>query len=411
MTSEWRHGWPLVATVAAVLASGGTLWAFVSSLFIDGITAEFGWTRGELAAISAFAALGALSAPFLGWAADRFGSRIVGTLGTTALAIMYLGLTLAKTKLEFQLLAIGVGAFITASGSLVMARPIIQWFDRSRGLALGVATMGSSLAGIGVPLVVQDLIADYGWRAGYYFLAGAALVICVPLIALFVRERPGPARHIDLADLEGIAPETDPPAPRIHWRQVVVRPVFWFLAIGLLCVNMAGSGLLSQLAVLLKDKGISPEWAAAGISIYAGAIIVGRLGCGWLLDRLPPALVACAFTLVPAMGCAALIPSSVPFVIAAVAVACSGLQQGSETDVLAFFVSRIFGARNFSMVFGMIVTIGIAGTVGGGLMFGLTFDHTGSYDVALLVSVALFLTGAGCFLSVGRVPTSNGSVR
>jgi sugar phosphate permease len=402
MPPEWKRGWPVVVAVAAVIASGGSLWGYVSSLFIDGITKEYGWTRGDLAVVSSFAAIGGLSAPLLGWATDRYGARPVAILGTLALATMYVGLTLARSKFEFQLFAIGIGAFITASGSLVVARPVIQWFDKSRGMALGFATLGASIAGIVAPILMQSLIEDFGWRAGYYALAASAAFICVPIIFFFIRERPGAAQSDEdaaLAELHG-APPILPP---LRWLQILRTPTFWLLALALFCMNVAGSGLLSQLAVLLQDKGISAEAAAAGISVFAGSIIVGRLGCGYLIDRFPPEVVACAFTLVPAMGCAALITGEIRFAFAAAAIACAGLQQGSETDVMAYFISRIYGAANFGKTYGLIATIGIAGTVCGSLLFGISYDRTGDYDLALFVSVCLFLTAAGSILAVGPV--------
>lgn len=402
MTPEWKRGWPIVAGVAAVIGTGGALWGYVSSLFIPGITQEFGWTRGDLALISSFAAIGGISAPFLGWAADRYGARPVAMLGTLALAAMYVALTLAQSQMQFQLAAIGIGAFITASGALVVARPILQWFDRSRGFALGLATLGASIAGIGVPVLIQMLIADYGWRAGYLALAASAVFLCVPVIYFFIRERPGAIHHADDLGLSDL-PEGAPELPRKTWDQVLRTPTFWLLAVALFGMNIAGSGLLSQMAVLLQDKGISPALAAAGISIFAASVIVGRIGCGYLLDRFPPEAVACAFTIVPAIGCAALITGNIGFGLAAIAVALAGLQQGSETDVIAYFISRVYGIANFSMVFGMVVVIGILGTVLGSVMFGLIHDRTGDYDLALLISVGCFLIAAGCLLAAGPI--------
>jgi nitrate/nitrite transporter NarK len=402
MTPEWKRGWPIVVSVAAVIGTGGALWGYVSSLFIPGITAEFGWTRGDLALISSFAAIGGLSAPFLGWATDRFGARPVAILGTLALALMYLALTAARTQMEFQLAAVGIGAFITASGALVIARPIIQWFDKSRGLALGLATLGASIAGIGVPVLMQLLVSEYGWRAGYQALAFSAAFICVPIVYFFIRERPGASHHVDDLALTDF-PDGAPDLPRLMWHQVIRKPTFWLLAIALFGMNLAGSGLLSQMAVLLQDKGISPVMAATGISIFAASVIVGRVGCGFLLDRFPPEIVACAFTIVPAIGCAALITGNISFGLAAIAVAFAGLQQGAETDVLAYFISRVFGAASFSIVFGMIATIGILGTVMGSVMFGLIHDRTGDYDLALMISVGCFLSAAWCLLATGPI--------
>jgi predicted MFS family arabinose efflux permease len=148
------------------------------------------------------------------------------------------------------------------------------------------------------------------------------------------------------------------------------------------------------MAVLLQDKGIPAHLAAIGISVYAGAIIIGRVGCGFLLDRFSPASVAAIFTTIPAMGCIALITPEISFLFAAIAVAMAGLQQGSETDVMAYFISRNFGVASFSLVFGMVITAGVIGTVSGGILFGFTHDFTKSYDLALMASACLFMSAA-----------------
>lgn len=403
MREEWRRGWPVVAGVAAAIATGGSLFQYVSSLFIPGLSAEFGWTRGDIGAIAAMAGFGALLAPVIGWAADRFGVKPVAGGLTLVLAALYLGLTIAETLNQFRNLAIGIGFVILASTSLVLARPIVQWFDRGRGLALGLSLVGVSVSAILVPPLVHELIAAHGWRAGYYTLAALAAFVCVPVILLYVNERPGFSHRVPLGQEEA-ASVHGPMGVALTWRAMVQRRDFWLLCGALFCLNLAGAGILSQLAVLLTDRGVDGRLAASAISLYAAAIIVGRLGCGFLLDRLPSALVACVFTLLPAIGCTLLLIQGLPLAAMALAVFMAGLQQGSESDVMAFFIARQFGLVNFSAVFGYVVMTGAVGTALSSLMFGLAHDRTGSYDAALFAATAFFTLGAGTLLAIGPAP-------
>jgi nitrate/nitrite transporter NarK len=132
--------------------------------------------------------------------------------------------------------------------------------------------------------------------------------------------------------------------------------------------------------------------------------VVGRIACGYLFDRLPPARVAFVFTLAPALGCAFLLTQELSFPLAAVAVLLVGLQQGSEVDVIAYFVSRCFGMRQYSSIYGTVAMLGHFGTVGGVVAFGVIFDLTGTYQVALMISVASFILASLSLLSIGAIP-------
>jgi MFS family permease len=181
------------------------------------------------------------------------------------------------------------------------------------------------------------------------------------------------------------------------------RAIFGFLtivALALAAINAAGTGLLSQLAPLLEERGLTAAGAAQALSVYAGGLIVGRLGCGALLDRLPAARVAATFTLGPALGCALLFSGTPALAFAAAALI--GIQQGAETDVLAWFVSRVFGMRCYGAIFGAVLTIGYTGTIIGILLIGRSYDWTGDYDIAVITAGAAFVVGALGFLLIGR---------
>jgi len=91
------------------------------------------------------------------------------------------------------------------------------------------------------------------------------------------------------------------------------------------------------------------------------------------------------------------------FVVACIAVALIGIQQGSELDLIAFFVSRSFGFANYSSIFGAIATAGALSTASGLVLFGKVHDAFGTYDIALVIGATAFLIGAAAFYATGRV--------
>jgi nitrate/nitrite transporter NarK len=397
-STEWRRGWTVVLGVAIAAGTGGGLFFYISSLFIEGLTQEFGWSRGEIAGVFGIAGLGALLSPVIGWLADRYGFRRVAFFCSLGLISLFTAFAFYRGPLiGFLALSACYGFVAVGTAALIYTRPINGWFDKSRGLALGVSTLGVSIFAIVTPPLMHAVMAEHGWRAGYLVLAVLAGGLGLPAMLLLVRNPPREVAGSDAppAPLEGMTPTA-----------AIRTAPFWLMALALAAINGAGTGLLSQLAPLLQDKGLSSASAAQALSMYAAGLIVGRLGCGALIDRLPAARVAAAFTLLPALGCAVLFGGGFGALpaLAFGAALLIGVQQGAETDVLAWFVARLFGLRCYGAIFGAVLSVGYTGTIVGIVMFGVTHDLTGAYDLALIGAAAAFLLGATAFLFIGPAP-------
>jgi predicted MFS family arabinose efflux permease len=291
------------------------------------------------------------------------------------------------------------GIFGGGTGALAYTRPVVANFNRQRGLALGVATAGTSVAALIIPSILALVVASYGWRAGYYVLIVTTLFIGLPIALTLI----GNAR-------EGAASATDevPDEGHVTTRDATVAEAlrssrFWLLAIALMAINIPGSGVVGQLAPMISDKGLSEAAVAIIMSIYAAGLMAGRLITGFSLDRLSPPLVASVSTFIPAIGVLLLLIPTPSFAVAGIAVALLGLQQGSEVDLLAYFVSRSFGLKNYSSIYGLIAVAGASSTATALVLFGEMHDVTGSYDIALWVGAMGFLVGTAAFASLSRV--------
>lgn len=155
---------------------------------------------------------------------------------------------------------------------------------------------------------------------------------------------------------------------------------------------------------MLGDAGLSRN-EAASVALFVGpAMIVGRLGTGFLYDMLPTRLVtAVAFTL-PALACLWLLMLPLDFTTAAALAVLIGLGMGSEVDAVAYLSSRYFGTRRYGLIFGMLISvyslaIGIASW-----LVGMAFDATGNYDAVLLTLVGGVIVAIMLMLSLGAPP-------
>jgi predicted MFS family arabinose efflux permease len=391
---EWRRGWRVVAAGMVGIGTGPGLYQNLSSLFTPGMSADFGWSRGDIATAAGVGLLGAVAAPVLGRLVDRFGVRpmIVGAMLT--LAATYAGLAAIGGALwQYQLLVLMLTLTVPGTSAVVYGKLIGAAFVRQRGLALGLATSGLSLTTLALPPAVGAVIALYGWRGGYAALGLMCACVALPLVLLALGRRADPLRAV----------ARDPAAPATGMTGAQARrdTRFWRLALTVTFVNMATVGLVTQLVPFGLDRGLAAGQAALLLASFGASQIIGRLAMGALVDRLPPHSTAAAAALVSACGFGLLQLADPGFTIAMAAVFLAGVMHGAEYDLLPFFGVRLFGLRAFGEVYGMLLMIGLFGTGAGIVGFGRLYDATGGYAVALGLATAAMVAAAGLFASLG----------
>lgn len=392
---EWRRGWRVAGASFVGMGVGAGLYQYVSSLFIAPLEDAFGWSRGEIAGAAAIGLLGALSAPLIGYIADRVGALRVAVACMVVVALAYIGLASMTGELwQFMACVSLLALAAPGSASLVFSRAVNGWFDKSRGLALGVMASGLSIATFALTPVLRDIIAEEGFRAGYLTLAGIAGGLGVLVVLAGLRSGPiGSPACVDST----IAPEG------VLLRDAIKMRAFWLLAIIMVLVNAASTGVLTQIAPLLGSKGLSGPPIATLVSVYALSVLAGRLGVGILFDRVEAKWVSAIVTLAAMIGFLLLLHASPTLAFAAFCVLLIGLMQGAEADVLAYFIARLFGLRAYNTIYGVFFTISIFGSAIGIFGYGMLFDLTQSYSVALMLSGGALAAAGTLYLLMPRL--------
>ncbi|MEC3909171.1 MFS transporter [Sphingobium sp. CR2-8] len=391
--SEWRQHWRVALGATVGNGTGVALYTYISSLFIPSLQAEFGWSRGEIATAQGIGCVGVLAAPFVGRAIDRFGVRVMSTIGALMIGALYLGYaSLSGSLVTLTFLMAGMLIAAPANSGPVFAKTLTGWFVKNRGLALGLTACGIPLLAMVAPFALHYVISDYGWRAGYLSLGGLVVIVGLPIVLATLREPPGEA------DLDGgVTADTGPTL-----RDAARTRAFWLLLAAVIFCTAPAQGFLSQLTPLVTDNGFTTADAALFLSLYSGAVVIGRVGTGVLLDRLPPYHVAFAVTLVPAIGLMILIALPAPdFWVAALAIAIIGIQNGGESDILPYFIAREFGFKSYSAISGVMFTAMFIASAFGVTLLGQVYDYSGSYNGALVAFVAFFFIAATSYFLIG----------
>jgi MFS family permease len=391
------YGWYVALACGVGLACGiACVVTYTFAFFARELSAEFGWSRTEVfLGLTLSVVTVATAAPVLGRLIDRVGPRRM-ILTSIVLQALIIASFSQQTDSLWTFYARFVLQTILALGTTHVAftRVIAVWFDRKRGLALGVALAGLGVGGAIWPPYVQYLITEFGWRTAYLGLAGTILVVSFPIIALVVRDTPqamGLQPDGDAAPPAGSAPAGPPPGMTVG--EALRTATFWKMLVAFLLIGLSVTSVQIALPQLLTDRGVDPMLAATALSAVAVALIFGRVAAGWLMDRFFAPRVAIAFLAGPIVAILLLAAgASGPF--AFVAGLLTGLAAGAEVDVTAYLTSRYFGLRFFSGIYAWYYGAYSLGAGFGPLLTAAARDNFGAYTEALYAHATLLAIAA-----------------
>lgn len=403
------HGWWIVIVASIGLFMGyGPIVSFTFGVFLKPLIIEFGWSRGQVSlAFSLSLLVMSFAFPFVGRLVDRYGARkvIVPSVFFFGLGLMSLSLLSANL---WHLYAVYIVLGLVGGGTAPVpySNVISHWFDKKRGIALGLAMVGLGVGTFVMPSLAQLLLTEFGWRQSYIIVGVMVMVVAIPVVALFLTETPqmrGVSPDGEQAPIS-LSPKGQPLSLGLSAREARQTHTFWVLVSAFFLMSASVHGCLIHLVPLLTDRGVSPQWAAMATSLFGGALLLGRVGAGYLLDRFFASAVAVTFFCGATLGLV-LLWSGASGAMAFAAAFFVGLGMGAEGDIIAYLISRYFGLRAFSEIYGYAFGAFTLGGVVGPLLMGKAFDSTGSYSIGLGIFVVASIIAAGLMTRLGPYRT------
>lgn len=401
------YGWIIVAVAFVTLGIAFGIWYSFSVFFLV-IIKEFGWSRAAASSIfSIFIICQAVMGLLTGFLQDRFGPRKTIPFGTVLLAVA-LVLTSQATRMWHFSLAYGLlaGSGISLLGFSSHSAFIPKWFERKRGLAIGIAMSGIGFGMLFLVPLVEKLITLYGWRFSYLFLAGLVLFLVIPLNLIFSRRSPADLNLKPDGDAAHPSPTrtgpalvmeiVDPDWAGTEWtlKNAITTKRFWFLSTAFFFGSLVYQSTLLHSVSALVDAGLSRTAAAYYFGILGIMGSAGKIFFGYLSDRFNRETINNLAGLVTALGLACLIatgrvegPLSLLFAL------LFGLGYGAAAPLFPSISADIFLGRSFGFIFSVICIGGGIGGALGSFLLGWLRDLSGSY------SMAFSLTLIGVFLS------------
>ena len=402
------YGWVVVAAslvIAAILQ--GIRLSF--GVFFKSLESEFSLNRVAISSVySVYMVFSAVFTIVGGWALDRYGPRriifIMGLL--TGLSLLLTSQTNSFWQLFLSyslLLAIGTGARYSVTISTVS-----RWFDKKRGLALGITSSGSPLGIIVMVPFAAYLISNFDWRMSYVVLGLVAWLVVISL-SMLLRKDPGEIGV--LPDGEKLSEGRTELRDREESIQLTGFPLlqafrtrnFWLTWTAWLFSGLSLHLVLAHVVPYTTDMGISIIEAVTIFSIIGGSNLLSRVLSGRVSDTLGRKVpgIICALFQAGVLVWLIWVQDLWMFYLFAIAF---GLSWGGISVFLTAFLVDIFGTRNLGVILGTIEMGFTLGAAIGPAIAGLIFDVTNSYTIAFVIGAAVMLIAALLLALVKREP-------
>ncbi len=408
------YGWPLVAVGAlGVLMSvpGQTMGV---SVFTDSLLTALGLSRDQLSMAYMCGTLGsACLLPYAGKLYDRLGSRTMAVISSLSLALVLIVLSRSDVLADYVSGQLGIAAPVTAYAVIMLGffamrfwgqgvltltsrNMISKWFDRRRGLAVGLSGILTAAGFSIAPLALDGLIRQFGWRGAWAVLAGVVGGFFAFIALALYRDNPEQC---------GLQPDGVSMAERhAHNRETASKPcwtlaqarrtgAFWTFALSLALVALYTTGLTFHVISIFKAAGMTRSQAMMTFLPTSVVAVLARLLAGWLSDRLPlkwllGAMLAAMATSMVGLYC---LRSGWPLVMVVVG---NGVTTAIFGLLSAVAWPKLFGRRHLGTISGLNMSITVLFSAIGPVVFSTSLSWMGSYRLAAvlcLIAAAILL--------------------
>jgi MFS family permease len=392
---ELRTSWRYLVAVCLGQGAGISFTNYIANLFTPHLLNAFGWTRADIAAAGATAALGIIFQPIAGRLTDTFGVRRMALIGVITLPLVYVGFSMMNGVLGyfFVLMVIMYVVAGTTTGPTVYSRLIAENFTRTRGLALALGACTPPAAVALLAPTLAGFMDTHGFRAGYVVMAvffavgGTAALLLIP----------GGEKE------KGLEHVGKPPSE--SYGEVLKKPALHLIMAGIVLCNLSFMMQTTHLKVIMLERGIDSETGSMAVSLFAISVIVGRITTGLALDRFPAHLVAALSMLLPGLGLTILATGKASPVMIAASVVMFGFSFGADGDIIAYLAMKYFRLEIYSTIVGFALASLSFSTSAGTALMSLMLKITGSYTPFIIFTAVAAFLGSGAFLLLGRHPT------
>jgi sugar phosphate permease len=408
--AEWRrphYGWIVAAVTFMTLLVGAGIRASPGILVVP-LENEFHWSLATISfAISINLCLYGLIGPFAAAMMNSFGIRRTMLAALASMCIGVASTPLMQQSWQFVMLwgvLVGSGAGFTAN--VLAATVATRWFKARRGMVVGMLTSATATGQLLFLPLLAKIVASYGWRPMALTVAGAAFCL-IPLVALFMRDRPEDVGLVAYGEQPGKVTETpsfgNPVRAALSTLAIGLRSRdFWLLAGSFYICGASTNGLIgTHLIAACLDHDIPEVAGASLLATMAVFNFVGTTGSGWLSDRVDNRVLLCVYYGLRGLSLIYLPFSFVSFYGLSLFSVFYGLDWLATVAPTVRLTAQTFGKDRTGMMYGWLGAAHQLGGASAALLAGVLRMDLGSYLQAFIISGLLCLIAALMVLFIG----------
>ncbi len=390
------YGWIILAVASAAGFMSGPGQTYVVSVFVDPIINDLGWSRTMVSGLYTAGSLtAATTMVVVGWLLDRYGARVMLAVVATLFGFAAIGMSNVQHVFHLYLGFAAIRTLGQGSLSLISTTLVATWFIRKRGKVTAVYHLGMAASQAAFPPLIYLLINSYGWRNAWVVLGFIIWAVVVLPSLVLVRRSP---------EAVGLLPDGDSTAPvtaastgsssarfvetNFSLREALATRSFWLLVFAGSSQSLISTALVFHHVSVMNSRGLDAGVAASILSMIAPLALVGAFIAGFLADRLPNRylLVAGQGLLWLAMLWTLVISQAWQGFIYG---GMLGLMGGLLMTTNSVIWPNYYGRTHLGSIRGVVTTSMVGFAALGPLPFGVLFDLTDGYTLAILVFMAL----------------------
>lgn len=397
-----HYAWLLVAAGFLILGCSAGQLINCYSLLVVPVCEELGIPRSAMGLSQSLINTGGIIVPlFAGRIFQHFKLKRMMTVSAALMLASYFSISLAQNIWHIWASVI----CLSFTQALVTWMPfsiiLNNWFVKKRGLAIGVAYMGSGVGGMIFSTLGGVIISALGWRAMVQIYTLICALIVLPVLIFIVREKPEDAGLLPYGLEAGDqAEQAAQDESGLSFADECKKPRLWILMGSVVLLGFAINGFSTTMAAYTQDSGYSGEFAANVMAGYMGSLAVGKILLGMLYDKLG-ARRATGVSVAALVVCyASLLMIRMPAMFAGVILG-SGVGIAFGTVAFPILARHTFGNRDYSVFTGWFIASNNIGGAFSPTIFGAVCDWLGSYSYAYMGAIAFVIVfGSAIILCV-----------
>ncbi len=384
---KYFYGWIVVAVLMGMFAlSSGSRYTF--GVVFKTLTEEFGWERGALSAVASVSLILVSAFQIIGgWLSDRFGARLVLTVGFALSSAVLFAMSVVTELWQLYLIYGVLGALGFALVSPVSSTALVNnWFHaRSRGTALSLTTAGAAIGQLAITPIAAYLLMNGGWQSAYRAEAVFMALIVLPLVLLLLRNAPTISKD------ENSHRTRD--SQHTPVRKAIRHATWWLLLMGVFACGFTMSFASVHFVAYASDMGMDHEAAAGALGISGLFSIIGAVLMGKWSDRIGRHIPLGVTYALRALSFVILLFANNEFTLFVFGIVL-GLSWTSTTSLSAAITAETWGRQSSGFLFAFIFTFMTVGSSVGSYLGGLNYDLVHNYTAIIIANTVVATLGA-----------------